>query len=231
MQAPIRYVGKIVKVDRKMKDIVLLDIQCVTPDTIDFVPGQFINIEIAEGVYRPYNICSAKTKTNEFSIVVNTSRPGQGTEFFLKVGVDDTISFIGPSGRFNFHTPGNKKLLFIATSSGIAPFISIIQNNVTKFPNNMFNLLFGVRTKEDVLFHDWLKQMSENKNFTYKICLSGEKSINNNNFYLGRVTKLLENVAVDGADYYICGSPEMVEDAKRIINTKRFDNISIYTEN
>lgn len=231
MQPPIKYVGKVIEIDRKVKDVVLLKIKCIAPDTIDFVPGQFINIEVVEGTYRPYNICSAKTKTDEFSVVVNTSRPGQGTAFFIKIGVNDMISFIGPSGRFNFHDPDNKKLFFIATSSGIAPFIPMIQNNITKHPNNMFSLLFGVRTQEDVFFYDWIKRMAEHKNFTYKICLSGEKSPIGDDFYLGRVTKLLEEVAINNADYYICGSPQMVEDAKRVISTKVFDNVTVYTEN
>jgi len=98
---------------------------------IDFVSGQYvaIGLDTPNGfVIRPYSIVSSPNEPYlEFFISVVTG--GQLTPHLSQIKAGDTIYLLNPKGKFVLEDTTEK--LFIATGTGIAPFVSMIRNGFT----------------------------------------------------------------------------------------------------
>ena len=194
-----------------------------------FHAGQFITIKINENTYRAYSIASSPHSLDQFNIILTIDKPGMGANYLNDLKVGDTIQFMGPRGRFKLNKDFAPTLNFIATGTGISPFISMF--HVLKDPaqartpttldqpqtNPNVNFYWGVRKVEDVYLDSMLDQFKQTiPNFNYWITLSQEQT---HNFLNGRVTNHLDDITFSNAHNYICGHPGMVEDVlKHLMN-------------
>ena len=138
---------------------------------------------------------------------------------YLQVG--DVLSMSGPYGEF-YLRPSDRKILLIATGSGLAPMRSILFQIDHEKIDRETTLLFGAKTTQDLYYFDELKAFEQSiSHFRFIPTLSrsteeeweGEK---------GRVTKLIERHVPDKApvDVYICGAPPMVESCLEMLTQK-----------
>lgn len=218
---------KIVEKIALTKTVLHLTLEAIGLPEFQFVPGQFVGIEVAEKVKRYYSIASAP-KSNKFELIVDTSPGGPGSKFFESLSVGDEAPAFGPLGQMTFKSEG--KSVFIATGTGYAPFRAMIMSELEKGNQNEIELLWGFRHEEDIYLKDELDSLSRKyPNFTYKITLSdpseqwqGEK---------GRVTAVLENVGIDqSATYYLCGVNAMVNDVKNMLLAQGVQKENIHFE-
>ncbi|KKU56120.1 MAG: Benzoate 1,2-dioxygenase electron transfer protein [candidate division WWE3 bacterium GW2011_GWB1_47_11] len=191
---------------------ILLTLTLVEPVEIDFTPGQFVSLKVDETAFRAYSICSSADNKSEISLLVSSFHNGLGANYVKNLNIDSDVTFVGPGGRFMFSSQVAPEIVFVCTGTGIAPFVSMLHQVLELNLAAKIRLVFGVRTKKDVLFLDFLNSCkSKLNNFDYKICLSQEKSAE---FLHGRVT---DNVVIPNpksAHVYLCGHPNMVDDMK-----------------
>lgn len=210
--------------DSKWNDLLVTDLQKISSDTcvvtlgienekaslFNFIPGQYLTIEVSiNGVdtRRSYSICSGPSE--ELKIAVKSVPQGLVSNFInheLKIG--DTIKSMAPDG--NFTLKDEKKLVVFASGSGITPIVSIAKS--LSNDANM-RLFFGNKTVDDILFHEDLKQLSQVQLINY---LSRES---NTDFNKGRLDKatITEEIKSDlsllKADaFLLCGPEEMIKD-------------------
>ena len=129
-------------------------------------------------------------------------------------------------------------MFFIGTGTGIAPLKSMVeeisaQNAHEKFstvPN--IHLYFGTRYKEDIFYEEiFNKYLQESKIKDYKIFLSREQ--NSEKHQTGYVSKFIDfhNVEVlQGAQYFLCGSGEMIKPVEALIIDINVNQDSIFYE-
>lgn len=195
----------------------LLEFEMQQPTMLEFKSGQFVSVQVAENTFRAYSICSGPNDTNKFLLVITVDKPGVGANYFknLKVGMD--ITFVGPSGRFFLKKPISDSLHFIATGTGIAPFISMLHSLKTEQALTNISLLVGFRYLEDVFFTSELENFKTFlPNFKYTVCLSQE---NTTLYNYGRVTDFIDPSKLVTSQNYLCGNPDMVEDVKNLLAT------------
>lgn len=206
------------------KSAELFTFQLPIPDELDFKPGQFISIKVLEKpvTYRAYSICSDPTSQNEFEIVATTDVPGVGVNYLKKLKVGSNISFIGPGGRFYLREAKVKNIIFVATGTGIAPFIPMLYELAENVNNEKINiqLYYGLRTIGDLFFYDQLLLLkSILPMLEYSVCFSKQPDIANYNLpnsYYGRVTNFINFQNNLDTQIYICGNPHMVEEVKTL---------------
>ena len=183
------------------------------PRSLQWRPGQYALIRVAPFEWRPYSLASASGETARFLIDVRTK--GKGAAFADSLEPGDEVELQLPLGNFEIHseeaeneeTPTRRRI-FIATGSGIAPFCAAFEEGIRADEL----LIFGcANTDEDLTLR------LETPIPPIIRCITRESS---DAAFKGRVTDYLRMTGIDPhADYYVCGSPAMVADVRRVIRS------------
>lgn len=183
------------------------------PRSQEWTPGQYALIRVAPFEWRPYSLASASGETARFLIDVRTK--GKGAAFADSLEPGDKVELQLPLGNFEIHSEDaendeapSRRRIFIATGSGIAPFCAAFEEGIRA--DDL--LLFGcANTDEDLTLR------LETPIPPIIRCITRESSTT---AFKGRVTDYLRITGIDqSADYYVCGSPAMVADVRRVIRS------------
>ena len=135
-------------------------------DSFDFKAGQFITFDlpIHEHVnkrWRSYSIASWPDGTNVIELLIVLLEDGAGTNYlFNEITVGSELTLRGPQGHFTLPANIEKDLFFICTGTGIAPFRSMLNYmQLHNIPHKNLYLIFGCRTKKDLLYHEEMKAL------------------------------------------------------------------------
>lgn len=77
-------------------------------------------------VTRPYTIASPPSQPGAIELLFNLVPGGPGSTFLFTLQKGDPVNFRGPAGTFVLREYPNRRLLFVATGTGIAPIRSMI---------------------------------------------------------------------------------------------------------
>ena len=196
-------------VRRKWLSKKVFEIELFRPDDFEFCPGQ--NIRFFQGdIDRYYSIISAPHGPT-IELCVRFVAEGAFTRVLADAEPGFELQFTGPHGYFLFR-PSPRFPVFVASGTGIAPFVSMARSGITNF-----RLLHGVSNTEDLYYEPLFRKTStqyipciSNPNGTY----SGIREL----FY-GRVTKYIaENLPWNEYDFYLCGRVEMVRDVTHLVD-------------
>ena len=176
---------------------------------IEFIAGQFVAISLANSEEkRLYSIASGE-QDNTLKILYEVVPDGLLTNQLCQLKVGDRVAVSEPMGRF---LPTHGKALWIATGTGIAPFISMLHSGYS----NDKTLLHGSRTVEGFFFQDQFASLLGDGYLRFCTTETAPGIIS------GRLTHHLKQM--DGLDpdilYYLCGSNQMVVDVREILINK-----------
>jgi len=198
--------------------------KCDDLGEFDFVPGQFITLDLPisekrREKLRSYSISSAPDGGNIFELIVVLLPQGKGSGYlFNELNIGDRVTYRGPSGMFTLPKIITNDLCFVCTGTGIAPFRSQLLNfQNSGFPQVNINLIFGTRYVSNLLYLDEMLTLQNNESrFHYHIALSRENNATNVAFTKGYVHPLYQNVLSQhpNSHFYICGWQVMVDSAK-----------------
>jgi len=181
--------------------VFLLHIEKLHP----FVPGQVVALTISEGIHwRLYSIASG-TGDKHIRILFKVVAGGELTASLAALKIGDTVLVSRPFGSFRGDV---SQAFWIATGTGIAPFISMYLSGLGK--NKI--LVHGGRSSSSFYFENEFNALGNN----YIRCCSGSKG---EGLYYGRVTAYLKSIEKlpENHNYYLCGSTEMVNDVRGIL--------------
>jgi len=213
-------------------------IECVfelsEPFSQPFLAGQYVSIKVAEpNTLRSYSICSDPADQSKFSLMIDVTPQGVGTTFLQNSEVGTEVEILGPLGRFTLSEGvEDKPVVLIGTGSGVAPLksmaVELIKNRKVK---GRVILLWGERFSKTLIWHDELSKLSfEHQNFELKQVISRPEDGEECN--KGRVTNCLQDMDLpDGAEYYLCGGKEMINETTEILKGKGVEETSIFHEN
>ena len=150
--------------------------------------------------------------------LISTRTRGQGSRFVeaAEPGTRTTIEL--PLGQFTA-TPSDRRRVFVATGTGLAPFLPMFATPERKDDDL---LIFGCRTGEDDL-----TSLLPDPTPTVLRCISREDV---DGALHGRVTDALETLDFDPTEteFYLCGSSAMVADGMALL--ERRDAKHLFTE-
>lgn len=195
------------------------------PPPFTFTPGQFISLVIPDTdpiLTRSYSIVSTPSDLPLIRLWIKFSEQSLSEPHVRALKVGDIVTFKGPYGRFHYLESGRPSL-FIATSSGIAPFISML---TASHDTAEKKLLFGCRNEKELFALPELEKLRIEKNLQSTVILSKPSPAWTG--LQGRVTHILETMPDDlsETDIYICGSPQMVEDVRGVLAQRTVRTLS-----
>jgi CDP-4-dehydro-6-deoxyglucose reductase len=209
-----------------------------------FAGGQYISIVVpgagtnGRDLRRAYSIASCpETRPVELCVKIVDGGPGSNYLNGLKVG--DTFRGYAPYGDFTYKTSSNKRVCFIATGTGIAPFRSMmLSKEFREIPPVSALCLLGVRDETELLYEDDLseREFSADNGNHFKAkwipCVSQPKGEWNG--FKGRVTDYLRSVGDDfpwtETEYYLCGAGQMIDEIRALLTEKGVAKEAIHRE-
>ena len=210
------YAGIIGSVKEATHDIKKIDIKLVSPQSINFKPGQYVQIkyyaEKGEVDYRAYSVASDPGETDHVELNIKKIPGGLVSNHLHTLKEKENIEFSGPYGDFYLRTDSRRKILCIAGGVGLAPMKAIIMYWKSNQDNRTLELYYGCRTIEDLYDHKlFLKLAQENSSFKYYPALMepDENWQNDTGFINNVIEKRLSEG--DNSEAYICGPPPMID--------------------
>ena len=206
------------------------------PGTVfDFEPGQFVNSmapapDQEKIIKRPYSIASPPYEKGYLDLVWKRIEGGFMTNYFWKLKEGDSLQIQGPLGRFGFKKPLAKRVVFVATGTGIAPFRSMIFQLLKDGTDRDVWLIFGNRYETDILYEDeWKDLASRHPNFYFVPTISRPKVWSGETAY---VQKILPKYIDSPRDthLYICGLTNMITEVQKTAQEMGFAKDQILFE-
>lgn len=206
------------------------------PNGIKFQAGQYINLELPEGIgSRAFSIASPPSLTEDIELNIRIIPGGQGTGYVHeKMKVGDSIKISGPYGRFFVKKSANLPIIFMAGGSGLSSPRSMILDLLNDGFELPITLVYGQRGRSELYYHDEFLELSQkHTNFTYIPALSNEPVDSNWNGFRGFVhdaAKTHFNNDFRGCKAYLCGPPLMIEACITALMQGRLFERDIYME-
>lgn len=199
---------------------ITFEIELTRPSSFEFHPGQRILVVYQE-FERDYSLVSDPSGP-ALGLCIRKVQNGRLTPLLSEAEIGSRISFTGPHGYFLFR-PSERPPIFIATGTGVAPFVSMARAGV-----KAFTLLHGVPMPSELYYESLFRTAAER----YIPCLSGSppNQYDWDDAFHGRVTDYLRRYLPPGLyDFYLSGRLEMVRDVTHLVDD-RFPGSLIYTE-
>lgn len=189
-----------------------------TPDNFSYKAGQFCFLRLNKNklhARHPFTM-SSSPKEQDVCFTIKNSGRFTKTAFNLREGEEVVVD--GPFGIFTLRDDG-KNCVFIAGGVGITPFFSMIKDNLLKERRRNILLIYGSKTKEDIIFKEKLDNIKELW-FKKVYALSNEASLVTGEYENGYINKNLINKyvkSIGNSSYYICGPEAMKVSVKKAL--------------
>jgi ferredoxin-NADP reductase len=228
--------GKVIQIEQQTHNTRRFWIQVPELTSFGFKAGQFVTLDLPihekpNKRWRSYSIASWPDGTNVFELCIVLLEGGLGTTYmFNELKEGSELQLRGPVGVFTLPDPLEKDLFLICTGTGIAPFRSMANSiKLQKKDHKNIHLIFGCRTKQDLLYYDEFKQLEkELDGFHYHPVLSREEWEGHKGYVHAVYEELCTNK--QPANFYLCGWKAMVDEAKLRILELGYDKKEIHLE-
>lgn len=206
---------------------------------LSFIPGQFINIHFetdGKELKRSYSLATIPGKSDFIEFAAGHFPGGPATELLFSIAPGTKITTSGPFGRLTLRdeTPG--RYIFLATSTGVTPFLSMLPELAKRMQDSDLHviLLEGVQRREDLLYGEIFTTFAkEHPQFTFRAHYSREETDDLHDFeHKGYVQNAFDDLQLDPEKdiIYLCGNPSMVDDAFNQLKERGFDAKSVRRE-
>jgi len=214
---PRRLPATIHRLERYSDDVIHLTLALPEPG-LDYVPGQYMNVVLPDGETRSFSMASVPAG-NLVDFHVRRIPGGRYTDRWLgQAQAGAGVDIEAPLGTFSFHEEDWRPLIMMATGTGIAPIKAILESLLDNEDCPPVTLYWGMRTEADLYLREqiegWAGRLYE-FNFVPVLSRAGAD-------WQGRRGHVQQAVVEDHADLsehaiYLCGAPEMIQDAKRLL--------------
>ncbi len=209
--------------------------ELIEPNRLEFKAGQYLSLEVTEaGLRRSYSLSNNPQTTNQVELLVDLSPGGPGSKFFKQLEFGQEVNFLAPLGEFvvpNDLPATIDHLYFIATGSGVAPFKSMIENQLRhQGDQRQLTLHWGMRHADELFWLDEWRELTETfDNFHFHPVLSQAPEAWS--LCRGRVTDCLQvHSQSPTAAYFLCGSNTMINDTKLLLKNQAVASSNIFFE-
>lgn len=185
------------------------EIELARPSGFQFTAGQTIRF-IHGDIKRYYSIISAPSDPT-LALCVRFVESGSFTPTLATADMGQQLNMTGPHGYFTFNE-SPREPVFVATGTGIAPFVSMARSGVRDFL-----LLHGVSSTEDLHYEQIFRKFSKN----YAPCISSPTTAEQvlPGSFQGRVSDYIRKyLPRTEHDFYLCGRDEMVRDVTQLVD-------------
>jgi ferredoxin-NADP reductase len=235
------YNGRISAWDEITEGLAIVRVEALE-EPFPFAPGQYATLGLMgpEGklIQRPMSISSPATDLSDYEFFIRLVQGGALTPLMWEhKEVGEPINIKGPKGKFLLQDDG-RTCVFVATGTGLAPFISMIETLRAEGEQRDIVLLHGVSYDYDLAWREQLMELADSDGFPlrYAATVSRPKECPAWMGLTGRAEAvlpgLLDELALtpENATLYLCGNPEMVAAVEAFATERGFPSEQIRKE-
>ncbi|AFJ46909.1 benzoate 1,2-dioxygenase electron transfer component BenC [Shimwellia blattae] len=207
-----------------------LELNLTSHPGITFLPGQYINIQVpGSDAWRAYSF-SSKPGSAQLSFLLRNVPDGRMSTWLTQSAREgDVMQLAGPLGSF-YLRPVQRPVVMLAGGTGLAPFLSMLEQLAVTGCDKPITLLYGVNRDEDRVKLEQLEGLAARlPGFSYRVCVADPGTTNP---YQGYVTDHMSRDTLhDGeVDIYLCGPPPMVDAVMSWLEVARIEPAHFYYE-
>ncbi len=211
--------GRIEKFERLAPDVIEIHLRLPASERLQFLAGQYIDILLKDGKKRSFSLANAPHDDAVLQLHIRHVPGGLFTEqVFTTMKVRDILRFNGPHGSFFLREDSTRPMILLAGGTGFAPIKAIVEHALAEGCSRPMHIYWGAQARVD-LYQDALptRWAAEHAHVHYTPVLSNAAE---GDAWTGRRGLVHQAVLADFpslADYevYACGSPAMIDAARR----------------
>ena len=196
------------------------EIELTRPPELDFKAGQTICF-IHDSMKRYYSLLSTPDDPTLVFCIYHVPQ-GKFSPVLADARIGSPFHVSGPHGYFTF-SPSERAPIFIATGTGVAPFVSFARTGVTDY-----TLLHQAISADELYYRSYFQKNTPK----YFPCLV-EPPITESkpsNFFYGKISECIrKNLRPGSYDFYLCGEREMIQDVTLLVD-EMYPESRLYTE-
>lgn len=232
MSTDYPYTGRLSRWEEIAEGLAIVGVQALeSPFT--FNPGQYATLGLMgpEGklVQRPMSISSSADRLDEYEFFIRLVEGGEFTPLLWECRVGDPINIKGAKGRFTLQDDERIGLL-VASGTGLAPFMSMIETLRDRGQTRDMVLLHGASHDFDLAWRTHLEMLAREGSFPvrYAATISRPQNCPDWTGLTGRVEAIVEGqldehrLTPENATLYLCGNPDMIAAVEAIAADRGF---------
>jgi len=221
MSTDYPYTGRLSRWEEISEGLAIVGVQALE-NPFPFNPGQYATLGLMgledKLVQRPMSISSSADRLDEYEFFIRLVEGGEFTPLLWERRVGDPINIKGAKGRFVLQEDGRTGVL-VASGTGLAPFMSMIETLRDRGQTRDLVLLHGVSHDFDLAWRSHLEELAGSGSFPvrYAGTVSRPQNCPNWTGLTGRVEAIVEGqleqhgLTPENATIYLCGNPDMIE--------------------
>ena len=233
MASDYPYNGRLSRWEEIAPGLAIVGVQALD-EPFPFEPGQYATLglvnETGKLIQRPMSVSSSADDLSEYEFFIRLVDGGGFTPLLWKIGVGDPINIKGAKGKFLLQ-PDGRRCLFIASGTGLAPFMSMLDTLRDRGETRDIALLHGVSYDHDLAWREELSELANGSGFPlrYVATISRPQSSPTWDGWTGRVEAITEaqldeqGLTPENTTIYLCGNPDMVSAVEEIALARGFE--------
>ena len=219
-QIPVKTLpSRIEKLERLAPDVIELHLRLPASERLQFLAGQYIDILLKDGKKRSFSLANAPHDDALLQLHIRHVPGGLFTDqLFSTLKVRDILRFNGPHGSFYLREDSARPMILLAGGTGFAPIKAIVEHAMAENCRRPMVIYWGAKARVD-LYQNALPEAwaAQHAHIRYVPVLSEPAA---DDAWTGRTGLVHQAVLADFADLsghqvYACGSPAMIDAAKR----------------
>ena len=209
-------------------DILVIKFRLPPMVKFQFLSGQYVDL-INKNIKRSYSIANSHKTSNEIEIHVRKVSDGKMShQLFDKIEINQLMRIEGPKGTF-FIRNGVKPLILLAGGTGIAPVKAIVEELISNNDKREIYIYWGMPLDSD-FYLPILEQLAIEFSYIHYIPVASESPDFNGRKGLVHQAVCEDFHSLSEFDVYACGSPIMIEAAKKSFFEKELSSESFYSD-
>ena len=221
MSTDYPYTGRLSRWEEISEGLAIVGVQALE-NPFPFNPGQYATLGLMgledKLVQRPMSISSSADRLDEYEFFIRLVEGGEFTPLLWERRIGDPINIKGAKGRFVLQDDSRTGVL-VASGTGLAPFMSMIETLRDRGQTRDLVLLHGVSHDFDLAWRSHLEELAGSGSFPvrYAGTVSRPQNCPNWTGLTGRVEAIVEGqleqhgLTPENATIYLCGNPDMIE--------------------
>jgi len=227
-----RVAARVHGVERVCDGIWRLVLQLPLGVTVDFRPGQYLNVLLDDGRARSFSMANAHAPDGRLELHVREVAEGCFTQQRLPcLRAGDELQLELPLGQFYWRARDWRPAVMVATGTGIAPIKAILESLLDDEDCPPVSLYWGMNRPQDLyLAHEiasWTDRLCEFR-FVPVLSHADEHWQGARGFVQQQVCRDVPDLSEHAI--YLCGSPVMVGQARALFKEHGADERFMYAD-
>ena len=234
------YNGRLSRWEEVAPGLVIVGVHSLD-EPFPFEAGQYATLGLmgpaGKLVQRPMSVSSSSDRLDEYEFFIRLVEGGAFTPLLWERSIGDPINIKGPKGKFLLQDDG-RRCLFVASGTGLAPFMSMIDTLRDRGQTRDVHLLHGASYDHDLAWREELSELEASGDFPLRYVATVSRPQGSPEWAgcTGRVEAILEaqldehSLDATNTTIYLCGNPEMITAADEIGTARGFTTEQIRKE-